>query len=189
MIKVKSMYYFVALSLVVCFFSGCATTPMVVDETTIPSSKLKSKQYQKEADKKYEHIKDGTYFPMHPNTSWNFIIKGIIFLESKVTIDVNGDRTGSEITNYMLMKEAEKLGADDIINIRIDEREESKVIDTYEKENNNEIKFIKRKYRKITYYYRATALAIKYTTPVKDKISSENKSSTIIEKKESKNKK
>ena len=80
----------------------------------------------------------------------------------------------------MLMKEAEKLGADDVMNVKIDEREESKVIDTYERENDNEVKFVHRKYKKTTFYYTATALAIKYTTAIEDKALLETKSSITI---------
>ena len=47
---------------------------------------------------------------------------GIIFVESSVTMDSDGNiLSGSKITYDMLMKEAQKLGADDFINLRIDE--------------------------------------------------------------------
>jgi len=195
--NVKIICSFAVLAFAVCLFSGCATTSTYIDEeepipTSIPSSKSKSKQYQKEIVKDYEQIEKGEYTNMQPNPFRDYIIKGVIFVESQVTIDVNGERTGSEITNYMLMKEAEKLGADDVMNVKIDEREESKVIDTYERENDNEVKFVNRKYKKTTFYYTATALAIKYTTAIKDKALLETKSSITInsnnEKKESKNK-
>ena len=45
---------------------------------------------------------------------------GIVFVKSSEVIDSNGDHTGSKITYEMLMLEAQKLRADDIINIRID---------------------------------------------------------------------
>ena len=52
----------------------------------------------------------------------DFTTLGIIFVESSATLDPNGNIIeGSKITFEMLMKEAQKLGADDIINLRIDE--------------------------------------------------------------------
>ena len=76
---------------------------------------------------------------------------GIIFVKSSVTIA--GNRTGSKITYEMLMLEAQKLGADDIINIRIDVNEK---VDF--DSSGNPIR--------TTLNYTANALAIKYTTAV-----------------------
>jgi len=75
---------------------------------------------------------------------------GIITVKSSEIIDGFGNHTGSKITNEMLMLEAQKLGADDIINIRIDI---------------NEVKDFSAdgKPFKTTFNYTATALAIKYT--------------------------
>ena len=155
MIKVKSICSFVVLAIAVCFFSGCATTQT-------PVVKKPKAEYQKDVIKKYEQIKEGDYAKVAPYVLKDYVVKGIVFVESKVTIDVNGERTGSEITNFMLMKEAQKLGADDIINVKIDEKEESKVVDGYDKD----AKFIDRKYKKTSYLYQATALAIKYTNAI-----------------------
>jgi len=153
MTKVKNVYGIVVLLFAVCFFCGC--------NTTTPNRGGIAK-YEKDATKNYEHIKKGGYADINPYTLRDFEIKGMIFVESKVTIDVNGERNGSEITNYMLMKEAEKLGGDDVINVNIDEREESEVVDTYDMK----LKFLKRKYKKTHYFYKATALAIKYTNAI-----------------------
>ncbi len=187
MIKVKSICSFAVLAIAVCFFSGCAT--MQAQSPTVKKAKA---EYQKDATKNYVQIVKGQYADIVPYTIRDFVIKGIVFVESKVTIDVNGERTGSEITNFMLMKEAQKLGGDDVINIKIDEREESKVVDNYDKD----AKFIDREYKKTTYIYQATALAIKYTNPIfGDKISIESKNEIttnpveITEKVQSKSKK
>ncbi|MBR3627997.1 MAG: hypothetical protein IKN42_04010 [Elusimicrobia bacterium] len=170
MIKVKSICCFVVLAFAVFFISGCATTQT-------PVVKKPKAEYQKDVAKIYEQIKEGDYAKVIPYTLRDYVIKGVIFVESKVTIDVNGERTGSEITNYMLMKEAQKLGANDIINVRIDEREESKVVDNYDKN----AKFIDREYKKRSYVYQATALAIKYTNAIYgDKATLESKNSITI---------
>lgn len=151
MIKVKSILGFSVLAVMVCFFSGCATVSQSL--------------YDKEATKNYAQKQNGKYADVKPYTLRDFKVKGIVFVESKVNIDINGERTGSEITNYMLMKEAQKLGADDIINVRIDEKEESKVVDTYDTYD-SKLKFKGRKYKKRSYVYQATALAIKYTDAI-----------------------
>jgi len=78
---------------------------------------------------------------------------GLIFVKSSEVIDGNGNHTGSKITYEMLLLEAQKLRADDIINIRIDI-------------NHVEDFDIDGKIIKTTYNYTATALAIRYTTAV-----------------------
>jgi len=83
----------------------------------------------------------------------DYITLGIIFVNSSELIDGNGNHTGSKITYEMLMKEAQKLGADDVINIRIDVNEQVEF-------NLNGLPF------KTIYNYTASALAIKYTGAV-----------------------
>ena len=78
---------------------------------------------------------------------------GIIFVQSTEVIDANGNHTGSKITYEMLMKEAQKLGADDLINLRIDVNEKEDFSD-----DGRPIR--------TTFEYTASALAIKYTTAV-----------------------
>lgn len=85
----------------------------------------------------------------------DFIIKGPIFVESTVTIEQNGVKNGSEITAYMLMKEAQKLDADDVVNVKIDKVESVKKSVVVQR---NMEKTVRTK----TITYKATALAIKY---------------------------
>ena len=82
---------------------------------------------------------------------------GIIFVNSSEIVDIYGNRTGSQITYEMLMREAEKLEADDVINIRIDLNR----VNHYER-NANGVPIVTR----TTYNYTATALAIKYTDAI-----------------------
>jgi hypothetical protein len=91
----------------------------------------------------------------------DFVGLGIIIVESVEEFTVgplgfNKAHTGSQITYADLLKEAKKMEADDIANIRID-------IKTDHVKNNFVDYF--RGY-KITYTYTATALAIKYTAAV-----------------------
>jgi len=66
-------------------------------------------------------IRDGQVLQLN-TVEKDYTILGLIFLESSATIDHNGNVIeGSKITFEMLMREAEKLGADDIMNLRIDE--------------------------------------------------------------------
>jgi hypothetical protein len=81
---------------------------------------------------------------------------GIIFVKSSESTDGNRNHTGSKITYEMLMIEAKKIGADDIINIKIDVNKIEEKI----KGNNGNI------VTKITYNYTASALAIKYTSAI-----------------------
>ncbi|MDR0411175.1 MAG: hypothetical protein LBH75_04290 [Treponema sp.] len=87
---------------------------------------------------------------------------GIVFVKSSEVIDSAGNHTGSKITYEMLMLEAQKLDADDILNIRIDVNEVHEVLDGSS--------FFSAPVTRTTYNYTATALAIRYTTvvPVRD---------------------
>jgi len=76
---------------------------------------------------------------------------GIIFVKSSEMIDGNGNHTGSRITYEMIMLEAQKLSADDVINIKIDVNQ---IVDFS----------ITGEPIKTTFNYTATALAIKYTS-------------------------
>lgn len=157
MIRVKGICSVMLLLFVIFFINGCTTV-----------------NYKQKNDvRKYDKIKHGKYNNVVCVPVKDFVVKGIVFVESKVTIDANGEKTGSEITNEMLMREAQKLGADDVINVKIDEIEEHKVIDSYAKENmtNGEKalkkgKFVKREYKQYNYIYKATGLAIKYTKAI-----------------------
>ena len=133
----------VLLLFVLSLFVGCST-------------------YTKHNMKHYEYIKEGVYGNTRAPLVKDFESKGLIFVESKVTIDVNGERTGSEITNEMLMRAADKVGADDVINVKIDEIEDHKVADKYDEMGN----FVGREYIQKNYIYKASALAIKYTNVI-----------------------
>jgi len=90
---------------------------------------------------------------------------GIIFVKSSEVVDNNGNHTGSKITYEMLMTEAQKLNADDVINIKIDvnRKDEIEKTDNYGNPfSNNYGNAI----TKTTYSYTATALAIKYTSSI-----------------------
>ena len=75
---------------------------------------------------------------------------GIIFVKSTEVIDGNGNHTGSKITYDMLMLEAKKIGADDVLNVRIDVNQKENFSANGERIGT-------------TFNYTATALAIKYT--------------------------
>jgi len=97
----------------------------------------------------------------------DFIVVGMIFLTSSATIDSNGSIIeGSPVTYEMLMKEAQKLGADDIANLRIDEIQRNKEIQKLRRERVDHILSIstvsQRIIAKKEITYNATALAIKY---------------------------
>ena len=81
----------------------------------------------------------------------DYVTLGIIFVKSSEVVDGNGNHSGSKITYEMLMLEAQKLGADDVINIRIDINREE------EYSPGERLPF------RITFNYTASALAIKYT--------------------------
>ena len=97
----------------------------------------------------------------------DFIVVGMIFLTSTATIDANGSIIdGSPITYEMLMKEAQRLGADDIANLRTDEIQTNTEIQTLKEEWYDYGKYITTVTRRIIVQriitYNATALAIKY---------------------------
>jgi hypothetical protein len=122
------------LGLVVfCFvFIGCALlSPVLTPPVTTPPEITSTVDKEGQVNRISYPIKE-------------FVALGIIFVTSSATINSRGDVIeGSEITFDMLMREAQKLGADDIVNLRIDE--------------------IKTGDGRITIAeYKATALAIKY---------------------------
>lgn len=92
----------------------------------------------------------------------DYNVVGIVYLESTETVktsflSLTTTITGSRITYSDLMKKAEELGADDIINVRVDRNSDfTKTI----------IDFIVGSTK--TYKYKATATAIKYTSAASD---------------------
>jgi len=97
----------------------------------------------------------------------------IIFVKSTEVIDGNGNHTGSKITYEMLMTEAKKLGASDVINIKIDV---------------NKIDDIENYVARTTYNYTASALAIKYTNAIQgdNRNITQNLENSVISKSEQK---
>jgi uncharacterized protein YbjQ (UPF0145 family) len=86
---------------------------------------------------------------------------GIVFASSEEKIDARGNRTGSKVTYEMIMREAQKLGADDIINYRVDV--------------NRTVEYKLGAKANTTYEYTASALAIKYTETVTEKVVAKGK--------------
>jgi len=85
----------------------------------------------------------------------DFKTVGIIFVNSTEVLDSTGSHTGSKITHEMFMREAVKLGADDVINIKIDVNQK---VDRETK--NTTTKTV------TTYTYTGTGLAIKYADAI-----------------------
>jgi hypothetical protein len=122
----------------------------------------------------------GNLYDIAPDARpWEFDIKGVIFVESKVVVDRAGRRNGSDITYDMLIKEAIKLGGNDFINLRVEEIENSETEDTL---SNNGRNFFGRKYRPKGYIYKASALAIKYTKPAVSQPVKFESTATVIKK-------
>ena len=97
----------------------------------------------------------------------DFIVVGRVFLTSSATIDENGFiMDGSPITYEMLWKEAQKLDADEIVNLRIDviqKNTEYQKLGLHRIDYQHSITVASQRItakREIT--YNATALAIKY---------------------------
>ena len=84
----------------------------------------------------------------------DFTPVSLVFVKSTETIDTLGTRTGSKITYEMLMREAARLNADDVINIRIDINQ---VEQRLRRPNGQEVLVT-------TFNYTASGLAIRYTT-------------------------
>jgi len=92
----------------------------------------------------------------------DFTVVGIISLDSQEVftygpMGFNKSYKGSRIVWSDLMAEAKKMGADDVINVRIEEQNQNykrpRIIEFFSGYTT-------------TWKYKATALAIKYTTPV-----------------------
>jgi len=80
---------------------------------------------------------------------------GIVFVTSQEVIDSFGSHTGSKITYEMFMREAARLQADDVINIKIDINRKVEV---------QSVSGITRSIT--TYNYTGTGLAIRYTDAI-----------------------
>jgi uncharacterized protein YbjQ (UPF0145 family) len=117
------------------FFTSCTTTTLPVVDYTYPHNGTTNNAGIVVKD--YESL-------------------GIIFIKSTETIDSKGNHSGSKITYEMLMKEAQKLNGDDVINIKID-------VNQIEKRSTDKYGYSS---TETTYNYTASALVIKYTNPV-----------------------
>ena len=166
----KFAVFFVVL--MVCFsFVSCAYSPAVNAILNTLASDDYIDMHQDGQIKQVGFVPDMV-------TIKDFTTLGIIFAESSAVIDSDGHiREGSKITFDMLMKEAQKLGADDIINLRIDEihhtsmteeirmvskKEFSNITQTYrDVEKEEKVQIITRRIE-----YKANALAIKYTDTI-----------------------
>lgn len=120
---------------------------------------------RRDAKYNYTKIQSGAFNDTVPVAVKDFEVKGVVFVESKVVYDMeSGEKNGSEITFTDLMREAVKLGADDIINVRIDKTEYGTAEDKYRKDSirDREV-YAGRDYTSKNVVYKATAIAIKYT--------------------------
>lgn len=124
----------IIITIFVLFFSSCVTNSV----------------------KDFSYPLDGILYNAGVIAAKDFVTLGIIFVNTEEKIDSQGNHTGSKITYEMLMREADKLGADDIINIRIDVNQKEEI----QKDSYSTEKTI------ITYTYTATGLAIKYTDAI-----------------------
>ena len=96
-----------------------------------------------------------------PVLSKDFTILGHITVKSTAVFNGDGEITsGSKITFEMLLNEAYKLGADDIANLRIDEYAKKTMTEVIQAGSPVMIPGFETSYT-------ATALAIKYISPVK----------------------
>ncbi|MCL2443724.1 MAG: hypothetical protein FWD13_09735 [Treponema sp.] len=163
----KMVFSFVVLMVLFSFLS-CVITPqprsaLVFSDTPSSGFILMAKD---------GHVMQVNIVPMK-----DFNVLGIIFVESSATVDSDGNIIeGSRITYEMLMREAQKLNADDIINLKIDEihniiiTEEVKIVPTREFDGAGGYRTVDRE-RVVqvvtrTIDYKANALAIKYTNAV-----------------------
>ena len=132
------------LLLICVFLTGCSTTLAITENVTL-TGKIEQIQLVEK----------------------NFDVLGIIYITSTVKIDENGSIIeGSKITYEMLLREAQKMGADDIANLRIDEILRNTEYQTLNMEtidyNIAIVNVTNRVIARREIIYNATALAIKY---------------------------
>ena len=95
----------------------------------------------------------------------DYDVKGVIWVQSQekeIKSNSGVILSGSKITHGMLMAEAVKLGADDVINLRVDVSISEELVKTGSRGNPG--RAVQEKV--VVYNYSATALAIKYTKAV-----------------------
>ena len=166
--KKLTLHFFGVSAFIIFIVLGLACASTQKPETVVQSEVTGSPGVTKEM------YKDGQIHQANIIEKRDFTTLGLIFVESSADFDSNGRITnGSKITYEMLMKEAQKLGADDIINIKIDEihifteAEEIKMV-SYQQYPMGDNRMGQREEKVITVSktieYKANALAIKYVT-------------------------
>jgi hypothetical protein len=110
--RLVNVWIVLALALIL---GGCAYIPAVTDA-------LNQNKNEYFLFKNKGEVADVSPVSLLPVSTKDFVSKGIIFVTSSVKLNPNGNVIdGSTVTFEMLMKEVQKLGADDFINLRIDE--------------------------------------------------------------------
>jgi uncharacterized protein YcbK (DUF882 family) len=171
--------------LLMCFsFVNCVTEPPSVP--VISGSTLSSDEYN------YIVInRDGVIMQTRIAPTRDFTTLGLVFVESTATFDSRGNIIeGSTFLYDMLMREAQKLGADDIVNLKVDEIqniseiEETRTVPTKVTGADGTSRTVNREMRvqtqTKTVHYKANALAIKYTGVILPEVknSTQNTSNT-----------
>jgi hypothetical protein len=142
-ISVTAFVIFIVLGL------ACATAPRASNATQEDNAEIIDFTYPLEGITNSVKIAGKDFTPV-----------GIVFLNSEEKIDSRlSAHTGSKITYEMFMREAARLGADDVINIKIDVRQERATVAVGEGES-------RKKTTITTFMYTGTGLAIKYTDAI-----------------------
>ena len=151
-------------------FTNCRTAETVIRSSSIPASIPLG-------DYSYILInREGQIMQIYGPPMRDFTTLGLVFVESSATFDSNENMIDGSIFLYdMLMKEAHKLGADDIINLKVDEIqnisiiEEIKTVPTRVQRGDAWVT-VERETKVQTQtrivHYKASALAIKYTEAI-----------------------
>ena len=162
----QKFLFSLAIFSLVFSFSTCASSPVQISDSISNSS-----------DNFIDITQNGLIMQAYIAPK-DFTSLGLIFVESSAVIAPDGKIiAGSKITFEMLMREAFKLGADDIINIKIDEienfsvTEETKIVSKRVRNPNtgayqtvDRESIVRTSTRTVD--YKANALAIKYTGAV-----------------------
>ena len=169
MMKLVKKIVVSTIVMAVCFlFVNCAASPEARNRVVFPITSNNFKIINSE----------GQIMQVNIAPIKDFNTLGLIFVESSATFDSdNNIIEGSKITFDMLMKEAYKLGADDIINLKIDEiqnitiTEEMRIVPTRVPTADGRTSMVVERETLVqivtkTVDYRASAIAIKYTNAI-----------------------
>ena len=146
----KNKLFFVLIVTVMCgalLFTGCFSVP----ETNNPMITYQNWGVFGDVDKNPYHQNWGTFGEMTLVPMKDFEAVGLVFTEAQFRVDSKKGVFGNVFTYQALLKEAEKLEADAIINVTIDRRIENVTME-------------KVTFRQETWY--GSALAIKYTNTI-----------------------